>query len=207
MPQIYWNGRSLSKKARTHPYFCCSVQLCMAIVCIFSGGKEVLLQQKVLLNCISVLRCQSLTCSSSGRNLENCFCHYYYQKETVFFSLATAVSGYPAMIFFLWRWKGGLKFLWVSVDSSSVILYPASEPTDSHCCLQLLQLLSTEAFSSCYAHIPDTYPPLFISCHELEWTIFGISPALYESFYKRITLPLGDHVRWFPLSGALSSPV
>lgn len=40
MPQIYWNGQSLSKKVRTHPYFCCSVQLYMAIVCIFSGGKE-----------------------------------------------------------------------------------------------------------------------------------------------------------------------
>lgn len=205
MPQIYWSGRSLS----THPYFCCSVQLCMAIVCIFSGGKEgriIATESPVKLHFCAVL--SKLNLQQFWQKLGELFLSLLLlERDSIFFSCNCCVRISSNDFFFLWRWKGGLKFLWVSVDSSSVILYPASGPTDSHCCLQLLQLLSTEAFSSCYARIPDTYPPLFISCHELEWTMFGISPALYESFYKRITLPLGDHVRWFPLSGALSSPV
>lgn len=74
-------------------------------------------------------------------------------------------------------------------------------------------LLSSAAAATVHRSIqfllcPHTrhYPPLFISCHELEWKMFGVSSALYESFYKRITLPL-HHVWWFPRSGALSSPV
>lgn len=59
---------------------------------------------------------------------------------------------------------------------------------------------------SCYGQCPQKrsvpvmptyrtdYQPLFIPCHELEWKMFGISSVLYESFYKRITLPIGDHV-------------
>lgn len=110
---------------------------------------------------------------------------------------------------FLFSWKRGLKFLQVSVNSSFVFLYPTPGPTDSHCpssSAAVATVHRTIQFLPC-PHTKRMYQPLFIPCHELEWKMFGISSALYESSYKRITLRIGDHMPWFPQNGALSSSV
>lgn len=112
-------------------------------------------------------------------------------------------------MFFLWRQKKGLKFLWLSVGSCFIILHPASGPADSRCLSSSAAVPTVHRsihFLPC-PHTKQTYQPLSIPCHELGWKTFGISSVLHESFYKRITLPIGDHVGWFLQSGALSSPV